>query len=241
MRALVLAAGLGTRLLAETREKPKALVKIGGKTLLQRAIEKLIKEGITEMVVNVHHFSDQVISFLKEYDPGIPVLVSDETHLLLDTGGGLKRAAPMLKRDEPVLIYNVDVLTDLAFAPLIREHAESGALATLVVRNRSSMRYFKFNSRQRLVGWVNKKTGESKISVPGDFEQAKEMAFSGIQIVSPEIFHFFPAEDRFSLTSWYLDLAKDHLIRGYYDEEGFWMDVGKPGQLDEARKLTNLE
>jgi NDP-sugar pyrophosphorylase family protein len=237
MKAMVFAAGLGTRLNEETREKPKALVKIGGKPLLQHAIEKLKKEGFSEIVVNVHHFSELVIEFINSYDFDISVLVSDETGKLLDTGGGLKKAAPFLAGDEPILIYNVDILSNLNLQKPIEVHLQSGALATLVVRNRQTQRYFKFDHEKRLVGWINKKTGEKIVSVPENFENAKEMAFSGIHVVSPEIFKLMPANDRFSITNFYLELAKNHLIKGYFDESELWMDVGKPEELAKARKL----
>jgi NDP-sugar pyrophosphorylase family protein len=237
MKAMVFAAGLGTRLQKETRKKPKALMEVGGKPLLQHAIEKLKGEGFTEIVVNVHHFSNLVIEFLRSRDFGIPVHISDETGKLLDTGGGLKKAAPLLAGDEPVLIYNVDILSNLDLQILVQEYLRSGALAMLVVRKRQTQRYFKFNKEKRLIGWLNKKTGEKKIAIPENFENAVEMAFSGIQVVSSEIFDLMPAEEKFSMTDFYLELANRHLIKGYFDESEIWMDVGKPEALAKARLL----
>jgi len=234
---MIFSAGLGTRLLDETSDKPKALVEIGGKPMLQHAIEKLKNEGISEIIVNVHHFSQLVISFLNENDFGIPVHVSDESGKLLDTGGGLKKAAHFFDDISPVLIYNVDVLSDLNLQLLKSEHLKSGALATLVVRNRETQRYFKFDNKKRLVGWINKKTDESKISIHENFKKSIEMAFSGIHIVQPEIFKLMPDEDKFSITNFYLELTKTHLIKGYFDDSELWMDVGKTVQLAEARKL----
>lgn len=234
---MIFAAGLGTRLKEETASKPKALIDLGGKPLLQHAIEKLIAGGIEEIVVNVHHFSNQIVSFLKQRHFKIPVAVSDETSKLLDTGGGLKKAAPLLKSTEPIVIYNVDIISSIDINELTARHLSSGALATLVARNRKTQRYFKFNDQNQLVGWVNKKTGESKISLPENFENAVEMAFSGIHVVQPIIFSMMPKTDRFSITDFYLDLAKTHLIKGYFDDSDLWMDVGKPEQLEEARKI----
>lgn len=234
---MIFAAGLGTRLQNETAEKPKALVDVGGKTLLQRTIEKLRNEGATRIIVNVHHYSDKVISFLEDKDWGIPVLISNESNMLLETGGGLKKAAPLFSTDEPILIYNVDILSNLNLQLLLQEHLNSGAMATLVVRDRATQRYFKFDSEKRLVGWINKKTGEKKISKSPEFEQAKEMAFSGIHIVQPKIFSFMPEKDRFSIVKVYLKLAKTHAIKGYFDNSDLWMDVGKPAELEEARRL----
>jgi NDP-sugar pyrophosphorylase family protein len=237
MKAMIFAAGLGTRLLEETSDKPKALVKIGGKPLLQHAIEKLKREGISEIVVNVHHFSELVIQFIKTNDFGIPIHISDETGELLDTGGGLKKAAPLLKGNFPIVIYNVDILSNLNLQLVKGAHLKSGALATLVVRNRKTQRYFKFNREKQLVGWINKKTGESKISLSEGFNESVEMAFSGIHIIQPEFFDLLPAEERFSITNLYLELAKTQQIKGYFDDSDLWMDVGKPEQLKEAREL----
>jgi NDP-sugar pyrophosphorylase family protein len=237
MKAMIFAAGLGTRLKEETQNKPKALVEVGGKPLLQHAIEKLKTEGFTEIVVNVHHFSKMVIEFVNSNDFGLPVHISDETDKLLDTGGGLKKAAPLLEGDKPILIYNVDILGNLDLQKPIEEHLQSGALATLVVRHRQTQRYFKFDKQKRLVGWINKKTGEKKAAIPENFENAVEMAFSGIHIVNPEIFKLMPAEDRFSITNFYLELAKSHLIRGFFDGSELWMDVGKPEELGKAHSV----
>jgi len=237
MKAMIFAAGLGTRLKDETSNKPKALVEIGGKTLLQRAIEKLKKEGITEIVINAHHFSEQVIEFVGRNDFGIPIHLSDESGKLLDTGGGLKKARHLLKGDLPIIIYNVDIISDIDLQTVIKEHIKSKAIATVVVRNRNTQRYLKFDNEKRLVGWINKKTGESKISVPENFENSVELAFSGIHIIQPEIFDFMPPKDRFSIIVLYLELAKKHLIKGYCDQSELWIDVGKPMQLQEARQL----
>jgi NDP-sugar pyrophosphorylase family protein len=239
MKAMVFAAGLGTRLQNETAAKPKALIDVGGKPLLQRAIEKLKTEGITEIVVNVHHFSELIISFLNENDFGIPIHISDETKKLLDTGGGLKKAARFFTENEPVLIYNVDIISNLDLKLLLHDHLNSGALATLAVRKRETQRYFKFDNNKELVGWINKKSGETKISKPENFEKATEMAFSGIHIIQPKIFSLMPETDRFSITDFYLELAKTHLIKGFFDESDLWMDVGKTEQLEEARRIFN--
>ena len=234
---MIFAAGLGTRLQNETFNKPKALVEIGGKPLLQHAIEKLKNEGITEIVVNVHHFSELVISFLKENYFGIPVHISDETEKLLDTGGGLKKAAGFFTESEPVLVYNVDIISNMNIAKLAAEHRKSGAFVTLAVRSRETQRYFKFDAEKRLVGWINKKTGETKVSNSENFNKAIEMAYSGIHIFNPEIFSLMPATDRFSVTDFYLELAKTQKIMGFYDYSDLWKDIGKPDELKKARKL----
>jgi len=237
---MIFAAGLGTRLSNETSDKPKALVDVGGKPLLQRAIEKLKNEGITEIVVNVHHFSELVISFINEHDFGIPIHISDETEKLLDTGGGLKKAAHFFVGDEPILIYNVDILSNLNLQNLVKSHLQSKALVTVAVRIRETQRYYKFDSEMILVGWINKKTGETKISIPEKYENSIAMAYSGFHVIQPEIFSLMPETDRFSVTDFYLELAKTHLIKGFVDDADLWMDVGKPEQLEEARRIFTV-
>ncbi len=238
MKAIVFSAGLGTRLQEETRSKPKALVEVGNKPLLAHVIEKLKSEGISDIVVNVHHFSELMLDYLRHRNFGVNIAVSDESSKLLDTGGALKKAAPLLhKKGEPVLMYNVDVISTISIGDLYNEHVQSGALATLAVRNRETQRYFKFSSDKRLVGWINKKTGEKKISVPEQFENAVEMAFSGVHIASSEIFNLLPDDDYFSMTGLYLNLAYNHLIKGFFDQSDLWMDVGKPKELEKARRL----
>jgi NDP-sugar pyrophosphorylase family protein len=163
MKAMIFAAGLGTRLLNETSNKPKALVEVGGKTLLQHTIEKLKNEGVTEIVVNVHHFSEKIKTFLNENDFGIKIHISDETEKLLDTGGGLKKATAFFTGNEPVIIHNVDIINNLSLKKTAEFHKKSGALATVVVRKRQTQRYLKFDADNRLVGWINKKNGETKV------------------------------------------------------------------------------
>jgi NDP-sugar pyrophosphorylase family protein len=236
MKAMVFAAGLGNRLKDETSLKPKALVEVGGKPLLFHAIEKLKKSGITEIVINVHHFADQVIQYVDSTDFGIKIHISDERDLLLDTGGGLKKAARFLSGSEPILIYNVDILGNIDLNSIKKQHLETGALATLTVRKRATQRYLKF-SNLKLAGWINKKTGETKISLPDVFEDSEEMAFSGIHMVQPEIFNMMPETERFSIIDLYLELAKTQKIMAFYDDSDLWIDVGKPEELETARKI----
>jgi len=240
MEAMIFAAGLGTRLLDETAVKPKALVEVGGKTLLEHAIQKLSDAGVSKIVVNVHHFAALVSEFIESRKWKVPVLISDESDLLLETGGGLKKASPMFSGQEQILLYNVDVISDVDLEILNKEHEQSRALATLCVRDRKTRRYFKFNSEMQLVGWVNKKTGETKISRSADFGNAKELAFSGIHIIQPELLNYLPEEDRFSIVKVYLDLAKTKTIKGFFDKSDLWMDVGKPAELLAARRKFKI-
>ncbi|WP_206082175.1 nucleotidyltransferase family protein [Maribellus sediminis] len=236
MEAMIFAAGLGTRLQSETADKPKALVEVGGKPLIRHAIEKVVNAGATKVVVNVHHFAELVSDYLKSEDWGVDVLISDETGRLLETGGGLKKAAPLFSGNDPILIYNVDILSDLDLKQVQKTHLENESLATLVVRERETSRYLKFDNEMQLSGWINKKTGETKVSRPEAFSASRELAFSGIHIVQPEIFLNVPAEERFSIIDWYLELAKTKTIKGYFDQSKLWMDVGKPAELEAARR-----
>lgn len=234
---MLFAAGLGTRLQNETAQKPKALVDVGGKPLLQHAIEKLKASGIAHIVINVHHFADLVIDFVNSTDWGIPISISHEKTKLLETGGGLRKAAHLFHNNSPIIVYNVDILSNLDLQVLHAQHAQNKALASLVVRNRETQRYFKFDAEKNLVGWINKQTGESKISKAEEFHKAREMAFSGIHIIQPELLNLLPNEERFSIVKVYLELAKTKAIKGFFDDSELWMDVGKPAQLEEARQM----
>lgn len=235
---MIFAAGLGTRLKPLTNSKPKALIELGGKTFLENIITRLKGFGITEIVVNVHHFAGQIIDFLKSNNNfGIIVHISDEQDLLLDTGGGLKKAAPLLTGNEPVVIYNVDVLSDIDLDKVVQFHNKEKALATIVARERKTQRYLMFDQSKQLVGWKNVVTGEKKISNPEKFENARPLAFSGIHIINPEIFNFITQEGKFSIIDTYLQLAKSCKIVGYFDHSGYWMDIGKPEQLEEAQRM----
>ncbi|MCE4562719.1 nucleotidyltransferase family protein [Maribellus sp. CM-23] len=237
MEAMIFAAGLGTRLLGETADTPKALVDVGGKPLLQRAIEKLSAAGVSKIVVNVHHFAQQVIDFIESHKWEVPVLISNESGQLLETGGGLKKAGPLFSGKAPILIYNVDIISSFDLQQLKSVHLEAGNLATLVVSGRKSQRYFKFDANMQLAGWINKRSGETKISRPEVYDRAKELAFSGIHMVQPEILNYMPPQDRFSIIEVYLELAKTQKIKGFLDTSELWMDVGKPDELAAARKL----
>ena len=238
MKALLFAAGLGTRLKEYTQDKPKALVDLSGRPLLQHAIEHLKRFGITNIVINVFHFAEQIISFVEENNSfGIDIHISDEHDQLLDTGGGLKKAGVFLKGDEPILIYNVDVISNLDLNILQKYHQEQKALATLVVRQRETSRYLMFDQNQQLAGWKNFSNGETRISRPESFADAQPLAFSGIHIIQPELLELITEEGKFPIMDLYLRLAKDHSIKAFIDQSNLWMDLGKPEQLLAAEKL----
>ena len=231
-KAMILAAGLGTRLRPITDTIPKALVKVDGHTLLEGAIRHLANYGVKEIIINVYHFADQIIQYLDQnINFGLNITISDEKDQLLDTGGGLKRSSRFFAGREPFFVRNVDIISDLDLTSMMEYHLQSHALATLAVRKRETSRYFLFNPDHRLCGWTNLKTGEKSLS----FESSRNlemMAFSGIQILNPEIFDLITEEGKFSLTTLYLRLAKDHTIMGFIDNGSVWRDVGKePGEI----------
>ena len=223
--AMIFAAGLGTRLYPLTADKPKALVEFQGKPLLDHVLRKIIEADIRHIVVNVHHFPDLIINYLKERHYEAEIVVSDEREYLRDTGGGLKYAAPLLADSENILLHNVDILSDLDLKHLIAYHENHDALATLAVRQRNSSRYFLFDEELILCGWRNSKTGEEIISRPASTYQ--ELAFSGIHVVRRELIDVIPSTEKQSITPIYVELAKTHLLKGFLHNEGHWKDMGK--------------
>ena len=235
MKAMIFAAGNGTRLQPETNSKPKALVEINGKTLLQLSIEKLKASGFTEIVVNVHHFASQIVDYLNENNNfGIKIHISNESDELLDTGGGLLFAKDFFKGEKTVLIYNVDVLSDINLQEMMKLHKENKALATLAVRNRETQRKLLFNSKNVLSGWKNFATGEEIITRKND--KPTDLAFSGIHIIDTEIFKLIKSTGKFSIIKTYLELSKKHKIIAFTHNNSNWLDVGKPETLKIARQ-----
>jgi MurNAc alpha-1-phosphate uridylyltransferase len=235
-RAMILAAGLGTRFKPWTDLHPKALAPVNGKSLLQRNIEYLQRFGIREVVVNVHHFSDQIIEALERNKGwGSRYIISDESAAVLETGGGLKNARALLEGGSFVLI-NVDILTDLRLDKLIADHFEHRPLATLGVTDRQTSRYFLFDKQDELSGWRNVQTGQERIVRPLAGE-LRQKAFSGIHVIDPAIFGEIGREGKFSMVDLYLDLAPTHVIRGYDHSDSKLIDVGKPASAEEAARL----
>jgi NDP-sugar pyrophosphorylase family protein len=235
MKAMIFAAGLGTRLYPLTIDKPKALVEIAGKTLLQMAIEKVSQAGYHDLVINIHHFGDQIIEYLeKNNNFGLNIIISDERDQLLDTGGGILKAAPWLSGDEAFLVYNVDVLSNIDLQFFRKYHLEKGGLVTLAVRDRKTARYLAFDETMQLSGWRNIKTGDEIVS--RNMQNCSLLAFSGIQLIEPAIFKLISETGSFPLIPVYLRLATDHRIMGYRDKSTLWMDLGKPSQIIEAER-----
>jgi MurNAc alpha-1-phosphate uridylyltransferase len=234
MKAMIFAAGLGTRLGEISKSIPKALVEINGKTILQIAAEKVKKHGFDDIIVNVHHFAGLVekeVEKLRKLD--FNITVSDERKLLLETGGGLYKAGWFFDND-PFLVYNADIITDLDLSALYRYHIGKGGIATLAVRNRPGKRFFLVNESGLLKGWCNKETGE-EIIVESNPGVLKEAGFSGIHIINPEIFKHME-KGVYSMTPLYLRLAKSYKIFTYRHDDGFWADIGTPENLEYVRK-----
>jgi N-acetyl-alpha-D-muramate 1-phosphate uridylyltransferase len=235
-RAMILAAGLGTRFKPWTDQHPKALALVNGKSLLQRNIAYLQRFGIREVVVNVHHFADQIVEALEVNQGwGSRIMISDESAEVLETGGGLKKARSLLQ-DAPFVLMNVDILTDMDLDAMIDAHFAHAPLATLAVTNRTTSRYFLFNEENELCGWRNTQNGQERMARPA-FADLRQKAFSGIHIIDPAIFGLIKREGKFSIVDVYLDLAAGHSIRGFDHSHSKLIDVGKPAAAEEAAKL----
>ena len=226
MKAMIFAAGLGSRLKQLTQNKPKALVEVNGKPLLEHVINKLKQAGVSDIIINVHHYPQQIIDFVRSHDFGINISFSVEEDQLLDTGGGLKKASPFFDDGKPFFIHNVDVISDINLQEMYDYHLRENALATLAVRNRDTQRYFLFDENNRLCGRRNLKTNET-ILVPGTPSQASvhPFAFSGIHVVSPQIFAFMPKEDIFPVIDLYFNV--NNHVSAYLHDYGSWKDMGK--------------
>ena len=239
MKAMILAAGLGTRLKPWTDHHPKALAVVNGRSLLQRNIEYLQQFGITEVLVNVHHFADQIIDAVQKYNGwGSKITISDETDEVLETGGGLKKAAWYFEGTSSFVLMNVDILTSLDMSAMIQAHKLNRPLATLAISERATSRYFLFDDQRQLKGWRNVVTGEEK---PGDISNKipglKQMAFSGIHIIDPSLFALMGRTGKFSMVDVYLDLCDKYSILGYDHTGAVLVDVGKPESIIKAEQL----
>lgn len=235
MNALIFAAGLGTRLKPLTDTMPKALVPVGGVPLLERVAVKLVAAGCERIVINVHHFAQMIRDFVAAHDQfGVQVDFSDETDLLRETGGGIRHAEPLLAGSEgPFLVHNVDILSNLDLRHFISLHRPDD-LATLLVSDRETSRYFLFNEEGLLVGWTNRSTGEVRSPWPDlDPERCTRLAFSGIHCISPAIFPLMRDwPERFSIVDFYLDICRTHAIRAAVMPGLELHDVGKLSELD---------
>ncbi|MDR0430839.1 MAG: nucleotidyltransferase family protein [Tannerellaceae bacterium] len=239
MKAMILAAGLGTRLKPLTETMPKALIPVNGKPMLEHLILKLKVAGFREVVVNIHHLGEQIIDFLDANDNfGMKIKISDERDYLLDTGGGIKHAAKYLEGDEPFLVHNVDIVSDIDLKSLYEQHARNDALATLFVGKRETTRYLLFDKDNKLCAWRNRDTGEIKSFFPNfDLRKHNEYAFGGIHVISPKIFEWMEEwTGKFSIINFYLSVCPKVNIYAYQAKNVSLIDIGKSEALAKAEK-----
>ncbi|MEO6584419.1 MAG: sugar phosphate nucleotidyltransferase [Ferruginibacter sp.] len=233
---MIFSAGLGTRFKPWTDAHPKALAVVNGKTLLQRNIEYLQRYHITDVVINVHHFADQIVEILaKNNNWGSNIFISDETEMLLDTGGGLLAAKDLLQDNEPFISLNVDILTNLNLSKLIAYHKQLNALVAFGITNRKTSRYFLFDETNRLCGWRNTITGHEILTLPA--RALHEMAYSCVCVYDQKIFSLITQNGKFSITEPFLQLAPQHLIMGYDHTGDIFVDVGRTESIAAAEKI----
>lgn len=239
VRGMIFAAGLGTRLKPFTDRHPKALAPVNGKPLLQRNIEYFKGYGIRDIVVNTHHFANQIEDFLNRNEGfGCHITISHEKQEPLETGGGLLKAADWLADSPlPFLVMNADILTDLDLGAIYRHHRESKPLVTLAVTRRRSSRNLLFDEDMVLSGWANNSTGETRIARASDDKPLQPFAFTCVHVVEPAIFPLIRQTGKFSIIDTYLDLASEHRIEGYLHEHDCVVDVGRPESILEAERF----
>ena len=236
MKAIIFSAGLGTRFKPWTNQHPKALALVNGKSLLQRNIEYLQQYGITDVVVNVHHFPDQIIEAIKANKGwGSNIAISNESSEVLETGGGLVKAQHFFKNEERFLSINVDVLTDLNLHEFIKAHHARLPLVSFAVSQRSSSRNILFNNAYRMCGWKNNNTGEERIVIPQ--ENLQPYAYSCVVMYESAIFKNITQTGKFSVMETFLQLAPQHLITGYIHSGDKWVDVGRPESVAVAESM----
>ena len=239
--AMILAAGLGTRLKALTHDKPKALVELNGKPLLQHCIENLTDNGFHHIVINVHHFGEQVIDFVEHHRFDAHIEISDERDLLMDTGGGIVKATPLFKNSKAVLVHNVDIISDVNLHELSQQFLDSKDDAWLLTQDRETNRKLLFNTENQLIGWMNKAEQQYKwvedersgVSTGSTALGYNEMAFSGLHFFRSDLFANFECKPQ-SVIDLYLKLAKTNRIISKPIQPDYWFDLGKPEQLQTA-------
>ena len=245
--AMILAAGLGTRLKALTQDKPKALVELNGKPLLQHCIENLIANGFYHIVINVHHFGEQIIDFVTHNKFDAVIQISDERDLLMDTGGGIVKATPLFKNSKAVLVHNVDIISNVNLREMAAQFLNSKDDAWLLTQDRETNRKLLFNDDNQLVGWMNKSekqfkwVDESKSALrQAQGPSLKEMAFSGLHFFRSDLFAEFEYKPQ-SVIDLYLNLAKNNRIISKPIQPDYWFDLGKPEQLEHASSYLNTQ
>lgn len=239
MKAMIFAAGMGTRLKPLTDNTPKALIPIGGKPMLEHIILKLKNAGFDRLVINIHHEGQQILDFLSANNNfGVHIDISNERDYLLDTGGGIKKAFQFLNGKEPFLVHNVDIFSNVDLKHIYNRHKESDSLATLLVSKRNTSRYLLFDKKNLLCGWRNHETGEVKSYFPDfDPQQYNEYAFGGIHVISPKVFEWMDEwTGKFPIINFYLSICARTRISAYPAENLHLLDIGKPEALEKAEE-----
>ncbi len=244
--AMILAAGLGTRLKALTQDKPKALIELNGKPLLQHCIENLIANGFYHIVINVHHFGEQIIDFINQHQFDAVIQISDERDLLMDTGGGIVKATPLFKDSKAVLVHNVDIISNVNLGEMSQQFLNSRDDAWLLTQDRETNRKLLFNTENQLIGWMNKSEDSFKWVHPENNGPStgsgtcsyQEMAFSGLHFFRSDLFAEFEIKPQ-SVIDLYLNLAKTNRIISKPIQPDYWFDLGKPEQLQAAENYLN--
>lgn len=237
MESFILAAGLGTRLRPLTDHRPKALVEIEGKPLLQIAIERMVQRGVSRIVVNIHHYGEQIIGFINSRKWECEIVISDERKLLLDTGGGLQQAATLFTGEEPIIVHNVDIVSRIDLEEMVQRHLQGDNLATLAVSQRETSRYLLWDAEGQLVGWNNRSSNEYRW-VSNPVSEYIALAFSGISIINPKLLSLLPpASKPYPIIPEYLNMAQRYRIGQYQHCPSDWLDVGKPDTLSRATTL----
>ncbi len=243
MKALIFAAGLGTRLYPITDSLPKALVPVHGKPLLEHTILKLKQAGVKDIIINVHHFPDQIIDFVKSKNSfDIHIQFSDERLQLLDTGGGIKKTEHFFNDGKPFIIHNVDILSNVDLTEVYHQHMQDAdRLTTLVISYRDTYRHLLFDSEKKLHGWINTRSHQTKPFNDMDILPYEKYAYAGIQVVSPKIFQLMKTEgDVFPIMDFYLQHCHTEKITGYVPENLQILDVGKINSLEKAEDFFNV-
>ena len=245
--AMILAAGLGTRLKALTQDRPKALVELNGKPLLQHCIENLIANGFYHIVINVHHFGEQIIEFVSQHRFDAVIQISDERDLLMDTGGGIVKATPLFKDSKAVLVHNVDIISNVNLREMSQQFLDSDDDAWLLTQDRETNRKLLFDDENLLIGWMNKAEAQFKWvdesstalrRAQGPQPCYKELAFSGLHFFRNDLFAKFEVKPQ-SVIDLYLHLAKSKRIVSKPIQPDYWFDLGKPEQLQAAENYLN--
>lgn len=233
MKAMIFAAGIGSRLRPLTNDVPKALIQFNGEPLIAGVIKKLVNAGVTEIVVNLHHFANELRDYLNGNKWNADIYFSDESRFLLDTGGGLKKAASFFNDGKPFFAYNVDILSNIDLVKLYQQHLENNVAATLAVRNRNSSRFLLFDHENYLCGWENIISNELRL-VKGRRKNLHSLAFSGIQVIDPVVIEQMAEAGRFSIIDVYLRIANSSRIKAFIHDDDYWYDLGTIKQLEEA-------